>query len=57
MAKLKYIGSGAIPGIPARDLTAEEVIEHGGVDTLVATGLYAPPNTRPKKKRISKKKE
>lgn len=38
---LKYIGSGAIlPGVPARDLTKEEVREHGGIAELVRTGLY-----------------
>lgn len=38
---LKYIGNGDFaPGIPARDLTDEEVKEHGGVVLLVKTGLY-----------------
>lgn len=38
---LVYIGRGAaIPGIPARDLTAEEVEYFGGAESLVATGLY-----------------
>lgn len=38
--KLKYIGQAFIPGIPARDLTEEEVEKYGGVDFLLATGLY-----------------
>lgn len=52
---LRYIGKGAfvlpepklvgkdlieVPGIPARDLTADEVKEHGGITVLLATGLY-----------------
>lgn len=38
---LIYIGRGAaIPGIPARDLTDEEVEYFGGAESLVATGLY-----------------
>lgn len=39
--KLKYIGKGAfLPDIPARDLTADEVKQHGGVVELCKTGLY-----------------
>lgn len=37
---LKYIGNRFIPGIPARDLTDDEVEKHGGEKKLVATGLY-----------------
>lgn len=37
---LKYIGTAAIPGVPARDLTDEEVMEHGGAKALIASGLY-----------------
>ena len=38
---LKYIkGSGFIAGIPARDLSDEDVKLYGGVRALVATGLY-----------------
>jgi len=41
MPKLKYIGLGSwMYGIPAKDLTAEEVEKHGGVEYLVGTGLY-----------------
>ena len=40
---LKYIGGGHfIPGLPMRDLTAEEVDKLGGEAGLVATSLYAP---------------
>lgn len=38
---LKYIGDGFLVGVPARDLTDEEVKLHGGVVALVKTGLYA----------------
>jgi hypothetical protein len=37
---LGYIGNDFIPGIPARDLTEEEVEEYGGEEYLVKTGLY-----------------
>ena len=40
MTSLKYVGNGAIPGIPARDLTAEEVKKYGGEKFLVGTGQY-----------------
>jgi hypothetical protein len=37
---LKYIGDGtAIPGVPARYLTAEEAAEHGRA-RLLMSGLY-----------------
>jgi hypothetical protein len=49
---LKYMGKGAfIPGIPARDLTDEEVERYSqdyefagirGIEGLIASGLYAP---------------
>lgn len=31
---------GALPGIPARDLSAAEVKEHGGESKLIESGLY-----------------
>lgn len=38
---LKYIGNGAfIPGVPARDLTADEVKQYGGEKVLLASGIY-----------------
>jgi hypothetical protein len=43
---LKYIGDGFSKiGIPARDLTAEEV-EEFGEEYLLATGLYALPESQ-----------
>lgn len=39
---LKYIGTGDfLQGVPARDLSAEEVECYGGREALLATGLYA----------------
>ena len=38
---LKYNGNGFLPGIPARDLTDDEVKELGGEKKLLATGLYS----------------
>jgi hypothetical protein len=46
---LKYIGGGFIPGIPARDLNADEVKKYGGVKFLLSTGLFEKPE---KKKKI-----
>lgn len=49
---LRYIGDGAfLPGVPARDLTAEEVEASGGADALIASGLYA--KAGPKKKSLA----
>lgn len=42
---LIYTGGGyggALPGIPARDLTAAEVKRYGGEEYLLSTGLYKP---------------
>ena len=50
---LKYIGNKFLPGIPARDLSDEEVKQFGGEKKLIATGLYEAP----KKERVSKKEE
>lgn len=44
--KLKYIGGGFLPGVPARDLTAEEVADYGGAQMLIASGLYAAEETK-----------
>lgn len=52
MSGLIYIGRGAfLPGIPARDLSADEVELHGE-DALLATGLYAEP--RPTKAQLQR---
>lgn len=41
---LIYIGKGSYRhGIPARDLTDEEVKQFGGEKALLATGLYEKP--------------
>lgn len=49
MKMLIYIGNGFLPGIPARDLSNDEVKKFGGVKFLLSTGLYAKPK---KKKEI-----
>jgi hypothetical protein len=54
MSKLVYIGNGRwIVGIPARNLSADEVAQHGE-DFLLETGLYKKP-APPKRKRSKKK--
>ncbi|MGW8250655.1 MAG: hypothetical protein ACWGO1_08430 [Anaerolineales bacterium] len=40
---LKYIGHGFIPGIPARDLSDDEVRKYGGEKALLSTGLFEKP--------------
>ncbi len=53
---LIYIGNGDYKvGIPARDLTSEEVQQYGGAEFLIATGLYVKPATslRPSGKRTA----
>ena len=50
MARLRYLGGGWLHKIPARDLTAEEVRNLGGVKNLIASGLYEdlyPPKEEP----------
>ena len=37
---LRYTGAGFVVGIPARDLTDEEIEQYGGVEVLLQTGLY-----------------
>lgn len=49
MTALIYIGNAAIPGIPARDLTADEVEQHGK-QLLLDSGLYTEPDKKPDKK-------
>lgn len=49
---MKYIGNGKyLPGIPARDLTANEVKEHGKAK-LLESGLYE--EIKPAKKKAAK---
>ena len=49
---LKYIGTGFIPGIPAKDLSEDEVKKYGGVKFLLSTGLFEKPR---KKLKVVKK--
>ena len=47
---LVYVGKGHwLPGIPARDLTSEEVEQHGKAK-LLKTGLYEEAKPQRKKK-------
>ena len=36
--------SGSLRGIPARNLTVDEVKKYGGEDYLISTNLYAKPH-------------
>ena len=45
MPGLIYVGKAWLPGIPARDLRADEV-ERYGRERLLASGLYAEPTER-----------
>lgn len=47
---LKYNGKGYIPGIPARDLTDDEVEKYGGEDELLKLGIYEKPKAQTGKK-------
>ena len=44
---LKYKGNGALVGVPARDLTDEEVEAYGGERVLLASGLYEKVRPQP----------
>lgn len=46
---LKYIGSGFLRGVPARDLKDDEVARYG-YSFLVRSGLYVPEKQEPKDK-------
>lgn len=47
ISKLKYIGRGSfLPGVPSRDLNAEEVKRFGGSDYLIGSGLYVETKRR-----------
>ena len=46
-AGLIYIGKGFVSGIPARNLTSDEV-EKYGKEALLATGIYTEPEKRSK---------
>lgn len=38
--RLKFVGEGFLPGVPARDLNEDEVEQYGGAAALIASGLY-----------------
>lgn len=40
MTTLVYVGDGFLPGVPARNLTDDEVTAYGGAEALIASGLY-----------------
>lgn len=46
MPELIYVGAAWLPGVPARDLTAEEVEQHGH-KRLLTSGLYVEPERGP----------
>ena len=52
---LIYIGKGFLPGIPARDLSAEDVKKYGGKSALLDTGLYAEPEKKVKPTKTQRK--
>jgi len=54
---LKYIGQAFIPGIPARDLSDEEVEEYGGEAFLVGSGLYEKVEAMPPANKMKTKYE
>jgi hypothetical protein len=38
---VRYIGNGSfVVGVPATNLTAEQVAQYGGIDALTRSGLY-----------------
>lgn len=41
---LKFNGTGAIPGLPAKDLTEAQAEKFGGVQFLLKTGIYEKPS-------------
>ena len=52
MPKMKYVGKGRwLRGVPARDLSAEDVEKCGGVAALEQTGLYKTVKRRIKVKK------
>lgn len=55
---LKYSGKGShLPGIPARDLSDDEVRKFGGEQKLISTGLYIKPKTIEGVNKASRSKE
>ena len=55
MARVRYIGGGFLPNIPARDLSADEVKRYG-LKRLLTSGLYEDLYP-PKKTKVEYKNE
>lgn len=56
MVSLRYTGRGCgmfVHGVPARDLSAEEVEKHGGERALLKSGCYEKPRKTPAKKQAA----
>jgi len=51
---LKYVGNSSLPGIPARDLSDEEVRKHGKTQ-LIMSGLYIEVQTKMKQPKYENK--
>ena len=47
--------SGSLRGIPARNLTVEEVKQYGGVDYLIMNGVYKKPAPKANKVKLGGK--
>jgi len=54
---LIYVGPGFYAGVPARDLSAEEVKEFGGIKELIKDGYYVAPSKTTAKPAASKEGE
>lgn len=54
---LIYIGTSWLPGVPARDLTADEVKNYGGKEILLASGNYKEPTVIKPMQALKKDKE
>ena len=53
---LIYVGGGFLPGVPARDLSADEVEQYGGQKALIKSGLYRPATRAAAKPAAEKEK-
>jgi hypothetical protein len=51
---LKYNGEGFLYGIPARDLTDEEVQQYGGEKFLLSLGIYTKETGKPEPNPVKK---
>lgn len=50
---LLWTGIGSLAGVPARDLSHEEVIEHGGYELLIASKCYKSKESTPKVEEVN----